>query len=254
MSMSKNDKIKKSGRKPAVVHLTVRTKSEEYVLGTLSFNTVKQEFSYHFSYPVDAPKMHLDCDTGIQTERIDHITWHQYIAHIKRGDVPIERIEISPGPLFCEKPVITPFYVESLYFSDADPCLRRVNQFKPWKGSQTQLILDVIDSQGFSIIYVLAPSMAKTADLLIGLQFLEVPKGLEFPPCLVDLCDEQHRAGRIKLWNDWDLVIIASPYTCRIKSSIPDEIGKSYRLPNYKNVPSALTDLLMQANNLKKGR
>ena len=97
---------------------------------------------------------------------------------------------------------------------------------------------------GIGIIYVLAPSMAKTADLLIGLQFLEVPKGLEFPPCLVDLCDEQHRAGRIKLWNDWDLVIIASPYTCRIKSSIPDEIGKSCRLPNYKNVPSALTDLL----------
>ena len=153
MSVSKKDNVKGSGNKPSVANLKVRIASEEYVLGTLSFNTVKQEFSYHFSYPADAPEEHFDCDSGEQTARLDHITWHQCIAHIKRGDdVPIGRIEISPGPLFCEKPVITPFYVESLYFSDADPCLRRVNQFKPWKGSQTQLILDVTDSQGFSII------------------------------------------------------------------------------------------------------
>jgi hypothetical protein len=33
---------------------------------------------------------------------------------------------------------------------------------------------------------------------------------------------------------------------------IPKELGDSYRLPNYKNVPAAVTDLLMQANDLTR--
>jgi hypothetical protein len=101
-------------------------------------------------------------------------------------------------------------------------------------------------------MFVLVPSSTKMADLLLGMQFLELPQGLEYPPCFVDLCNETHRAGRIQLWGGWDFIVLTSPYTCRIKSELPKEIGNSYRLPNYKNVPAAVTDLLMQANNLMK--
>lgn len=68
MSVSKKNNVKGSGNKPSVANLKVRIASEEYVLGTLSFNTVKQEFSYHFSYPADAPEEHFDCDSGIPDE------------------------------------------------------------------------------------------------------------------------------------------------------------------------------------------
>lgn len=40
--------------------------------------------------------------------------------------------------------------------------------------------------------------------------------------------------------------------TCRIKSVIPTELGDSYKLSNYKNVPAAVRDLLMQANDLAR--
>lgn len=241
MSRAEKDDIKRLNKKPDTMNLTAKIAGKEYVLGTLSFNTVKEEFSYHFSYPKDAPEKHFDCDTGQQTARFDHITWHQKIVHIKRGDgVPIERIELTQGPLFCEKPIITPLYVESLYFSNSEPCLRQMDHFKAWKDSQTQEILHVEESKGFSVIYVLVPSIMTTTELLLGMQFLEVPEGMGYSPCFLDLCSETHRPGRIKLWNNWDFIVLTSPYTCRIQSELPKEIGNSYRLPNYKNVPQQL--------------
>lgn len=254
MNGAGKDTIKRQNNKPAAMSLTTKIAGKEYVLGTLSFNVIKKEFSYHFSYPEDSPEKHLDCDTGQYTARLDHITWHQNVVHIKRGDgVPLERIKLTQGPLFCERPITTPLYVESLYFSNSEPCLRRMDHFKHWKGSQTQEVLDLDESNGFSIIYILAPSIMTTPELLLGMQFLEIPDGMDYPPCLLDLCSETHRPGRIKLWGNWDFIVLTSPYTCRIKSEIPKEVGNSYRLPNYKNVPAAVTDLLMQANNLMKG-
>ena len=93
---------------------------------------------------------------------------------------------------------------------------------------------------------------ADTASILEGTQFRDMPKNMAYPPCLVDLCDMNHRPGRIQLWNGWDFLVVTCPLTCRILSPIPPILGNSYRLPNYQNVPAALTDLLMQANNLTK--
>ncbi|MGE4574015.1 MULTISPECIES: hypothetical protein [Parachlamydia] len=101
-------------------------------------------------------------------------------------------------------------------------------------------------------MFILVPSLTKMKDLLLGFQFLDLPEGMNYPPCLVDLCNQAHRTGRIILWSGWDLIILTSPYTCKIKSVIPKELGESYRLPNYKNVPAAVTDLLMQANDLTR--
>jgi hypothetical protein len=224
-----------------------------YVLGTLSFNSAKEECSYHFTYPEDSSKVHFNCDTGKLTARLDHITWHKNIVHIKRGDdVAVERMTLSQGPLFCSQPVITPIYVESLYFVSNKPCLKEIHQFRAWKGSQTQQVLNLNQSHGFTILFILVPAKADTASILVGTQFRDMPKNMAYPPCLVDLCDMNHRPGRIQLWNGWDFLVVTSPLTCRILSPIPPILGNSYRLPNYQNVPAALTDLLMQANNLTK--
>jgi hypothetical protein len=224
-----------------------------YVLGTLSFNSVKEECSYHFTYPEDSSKIHFNCDTGKLTGRLDHITWHRNIAHIKRvDDVAIEEVVLSAGPLFCSNPVITPIYVESLYFAANRPCLKETDHFRTWKGSQIQEVLSLDQSEGFSVIFMLVPSKLDTTSILVGTQFMEVPKKLDFPPCLADLCDMSHRPGRIRLWSGWDFLVVTSPLKCRILSPIPPVLGNSYRLPNYQNVPAAVTDLLMQANNLTK--
>ena len=108
-----------SKNKPSFVHLMILINQVDYVLGTLSFNPTKEECSYHLSHPHDAPALHLNCDTGEHTARFEHITWHKNIAHIKReDDIAIERVIILQGPLFCRPPVITPIYVESLYFQN----------------------------------------------------------------------------------------------------------------------------------------
>ncbi|CCB87329.1 unknown protein [Parachlamydia acanthamoebae UV-7] len=239
--------------KPEAIKLIVTVSNKTYVLGILSFNTKKHEFSYHFTYPAKAPIDHYNCDTGLYTARFDHITWHRNNVHIKRrDDVAIERIDLNPGPLFCEKPVVTPLYVESIYFNNNCPCLQEIEHSYGWNSSQTQQILNLEESLGFSVMFILVPSLTKMKDLLLGFQFLDLPEGMNYPPCLVDLCNQAHRTGRIILWSGWDLIILTSPYTCKIKSVIPKELGESYRLPNYKNVPAAVTDLLMQANDLTR--
>jgi hypothetical protein len=53
--------------KPETIKLTITLSKKTYVLGILSFNVKKEEFSYHFTYPSDAPKDHLNCDTGSLT-------------------------------------------------------------------------------------------------------------------------------------------------------------------------------------------
>lgn len=239
--------------KPETIKLTITLSKKTYVLGILSFNVKREELSYHFTYPSDAPKDHLNYDTGSLTARFDHITWHQNNVHIKRlDDVAIEHIDLEQGPLFCDKPIITPLYVESIYFNNNSPCLQEVDQLQGWISSQIQEILKLEESSGFSVVFILVPSSTKMEDFLLGLQFLELPRGMDYPPCFVDLCNGSHRAGRIILWSGWDLIILTSPYTCKIKSEIPKELGDSYRLPNYKNVPAAVTDLLMQANDLTR--
>jgi hypothetical protein len=106
MTSSVGKQRKKVG-KPAAMKLIVTISGKAYVLGILSFNILKEEFSYHFTYPADAPVNHFNCDTGEYTARFDHITWHRNNVHIKRrDDVPIERFELEQGPLFCSKPVV----------------------------------------------------------------------------------------------------------------------------------------------------
>lgn len=239
--------------KPPAFHLTVSIDDTSYILGTLSFNRVKEEFSYHFTFPQDAPNEHFNCDIEEYTSRVDHITWHKNIIHIKRGDnVPIERVYLKQGPLFCEVPVITPLYVESHYFHSTEPCLKKDCDFSRWKGSQSQQVLKLNSSTSFSILFFLIPANIDTPSILVGTQFMEIPGNLGFPPCLKDLCDINHRPGRIQLWNGWDFLVVTSPLKCSILSPVPPILGNSYRLPNYQNVPAAMTDLLMQANNLTK--
>ena len=247
MAQSVNGKL---NNKPSIIHLTTSVEGDTYVLGTLSFNSIKEEFSYHFTYPQDAPDIQLNCETCKYTSPLDHITWHKNIAHIKRRDnIAIERVTLTNGPLFCKQPVITPFYVESIYFQADGPCLRKIGSFRLWTGSQCQEILNLNSSDGFSVIFMLVPANLDTPSILVGTQFMVTPENLDFPPCLLDLCDFNHKPGRIQLWNGWDFLVLTSPGKCRILSPIPPIFGDSFRLPNYQNVPAAITDLLMQANN-----
>jgi hypothetical protein len=123
----------------------------------------------------------------------------------------------------------------------------KFSDFTPWAGSQSQEILSMNSSKGFSMVFVLVPASMPTDLMLTGVQFEEMSIGLSRIPQLADLLDTNHRAGRIKLWENWDMVIIVSSFLSRILSPIPEQIKPAFRSFNYKNVSAGLTDLMTQA-------
>jgi hypothetical protein len=233
-----------------IANLLVTIAGVQYVLGTLRFNA--GELSYFFTYPKNSPDNQLYYETGESTPQLEHITWHDERIHIKRKDnVAIEVIDYA-GPLLITPPVLTPLYVESLYFNiDEEPCLRRADEFTPWKGSVSQEILSIDRSTGFSLILLLAPSKETTSKVLMRLQFQDPIRQFPFTLHLADVCDSKHRPGRLQVWNDWDIIVITTPFVQKTLSPIPPSLG-SCRLPNYRNIPAALTDLVCQANGIPK--
>lgn len=239
-----------ANKKKKILNLFVAIDGVQYVVGTLRFN--EGEFSYFFTYPCDSPEIHLDCETGKDTARLEHITWHNGRIHIKRKDNVAVEIVQYPGPLLITPPVLTPLYVESFYFNKR-PCLEETKGFTPWDGSVSQEILSLDSSNGFSLVFLLAPSKDPTPQILMGMQFADkdIPEGLAFAPSLSDLCDLTHRAGRIAVWENWDIIVISTSFVQNILSPIPSSIGPC-RLPNYRNIPAALTDLMLQASGVNK--
>jgi hypothetical protein len=50
------------------------------------------------------------------------------------------------------------------------------------------------------------------------------------------------------MWENWDVLVIPTRYKCRIKSEVPKVLEEGFRLLNYRNTQSALSDLMLQAN------
>lgn len=226
-----------------LIHLTATINNIQYLIGSLSF--FNKQFSYFFSYPIEAPELQSDLETQTSISRRDHITFHTNRMHIKHFDPKLKSSEIvyyQNGPLILDQPILTPLYVESIYF-DSETCLMKLSDFSPWQGSKLQNILTLNSSNGFSLIFILAPASHPTWTILNYFKAIDIYKS----PRLSDLVDSDHRAGRINLWAGWDLVIIISPFVCKTLSPIPERI-KSGRIPNYKNVPAALTNLMIQAS------
>jgi hypothetical protein len=225
-----------------LIHLTATIDNIEYLIGTLSF--FNKQFSYFFSYPIEAPEVQFDLETQNFISRRDHITFHtnrMHIKHLDRKLKPSEIVDYQQGPLILNQPILTPLYVESIYLN-SEICLMKLSDLSPWQGSKLQNILTLNTSDGFSLIFMLAPASHPTWAILNYFEAFDIYKSHR----LSDLVDSNHRAGRINLWAGWDLVIIISPFVCKLLSPIPERI-KSGRIPNYKNVSAALTNLMIQA-------
>lgn len=230
----------------SIIHLTAKMNGISYVIGTLAFNN--REISYFFVDKRKLSQKFLNCDNGKMNSPLEHITWHSNRVHIKRKNgVIAEEIYYQYGPFISERPIITPFYVESIYFNDT-PCLVQLSEFDSWQGSQSQEVLAIDNSKGFSMIFILVPASESTHSILTGIQREEFSNVLSRKPQLADLLDENHRAGRINTpWENWDMLVVMSSFLSTIRSPIPDHVKPAYRTLNYKDVRAALTDLTAQA-------
>jgi hypothetical protein len=211
-------------QKRPIIHLRASIDGASYILGTLHFN--RGEFSYFFP----------DADAG-------HITWHNGRTHLKDKGGEVLESAPYPGSLLASPAILTPLYVESIRWQET-PWMARESEFNPWQGSVSQTILTLDSSNGFSMIFLLVPDTETTPRLLNGLQWIDHPRELKQAPSLADLCDPAHRPGRISLWEGWSLLILCTPYLQRLPKNT------SGRTVNFKNIPAALVDLMLQTNGL----
>ena len=201
----------------------------------------------HFLHSDSSPTEHLFCETGEYTDRKDHITWHDKLVHTTDNKKAADEIIYQNGPLVPNMPVLTPLFVESIYL-EKDPSILREKAHLTQKSSASHVrILNLKAPKNFSIVILLVPSAMGSANALFSLQFLDTPEGFVRPPLLADLWDIQHPLIPIRdIWEGWEILIFATSYTRTLLSNPPPEIGLSYRLPDYQNIPAALTDLLLQ--------
>lgn len=229
-----------------ILHLIAKINGISYVIGTLRFQK-DMEFSYFMvdnRYLVDKV---LDLDTGEMTSPFEHITWHRQRVHIKRKDnTEIEAFEYQHGQLIADQSLITPLYVESIYMNKT-PCLIKKSEFTRWNGSQICEVLSIESSKGFSMVFILVPSSIPTPSILLGVQIAEGFNNLQKKNSLATLLDINHRTSRITLWENWDMLVLITPFLSQTVSPIPASIDPGCRSFNYKNVAAALTNLVKQA-------
>jgi len=233
-----------------IVHLEVSVKGVKYALATLSFNLDNPQMSYHFHYPEYAPEKHLYCETGQSLGRLDHITWHKNEVHIRRRNKVVEEVEYADGTFLENPPRITPLLLDSIFIEENEMILRRLSNEKLWPNQESvsKTILELDAPKSFSVLFLLVP---KSLGILSALafQFEKTPDNFIRSPMLADLWNLNHPFTIIReIWEGWELLILPSLYVRTMTASIPAELGKCYRMPDYKRVDAALTNLLLQTN------
>ncbi|MBP6869805.1 hypothetical protein KBC04_02905 [Candidatus Babeliales bacterium] len=241
----------------SVMHFVVTIHDISYILGSLSINNKKREFSYHFTYPLDSPDYHLNYNSNERTLRMDHITWHADRNQIRlkkpaQGKYPepispMNRKFILHQDKGLNTP-IEPFYVESIYFNNQKPCLLKQIDHAPWPNSKNQEILNIESSHGFSMILFLVSSSESTDSILQGYQLDYIPDGRFQALRLENLINKYHRAGRILLYDDWDILVVISPFLIAPSSRVPSIMQPAFRIFDFINPLNSLAQLMMVSN------
>lgn len=233
--------------KPEVFHLEVSINETIYILASLSFNKKKGECSYHFLHSASSPEKHLFCEAGKRLDRKDHITWHEKLVHTTDNKQGTDELIYENGPLVPNQPILTPLFVESVYL-ERDPSILREKTHLHQKSNASHIrILNLKTPKNFSVVVLFVPSAMGSANALFGLQFLDTPEGFIRPPLLADLWSIQAPLIPLRnIWEGWEVLIFTTFYTRTLLSDPPPEIGVSFRLPDYQNIPAALTNLLLQ--------
>lgn len=228
--------------KPPALHLKASINNNIFVLGTLSYNLRKNEASFYFHRSSSSSETQLDLDRNIQMDRLDHITWHKKVMQIRSKSKILRQIPYKEGSLFPREQCVLPMYVEGFFLNDETSILCEDANLR-WKSHSDEiLILDQKTPQNFSLIILLVPTKLPTTNIILGsrIQF----NGREIP--LFYLRTQTHEIGRIKPFENWDMLVFTTPLT-RDLPSLDSRLGNTYRLPDFVSPTCSLTSLLEQA-------
>ncbi len=232
--------------KPFAMHLKIAIKNCEYVLGTLSFNLDKAELSYHISFPSGTPNKQLDIDSDIETDRIDHITWHEKVVHLKAGAKKIGQIPMPGGKFIPTEEIVKPILVEGFFLKDADcPLIQLNSSFSDWKSSEECLITSFEEKIDFSLVLMLVPESCPTKHIFLTSK-ISAKNNIEHD--LFYIRGPGHDLSRMKgVAKGWDLIVFTTPFVREIDSKSLHKIKGPIRFFDYTKPENSLYSILNRA-------
>lgn len=155
----------------------------------------------------------------------------------------LQQIPYKEGSLFPRRQCVLAMYVESFFLNDETSILCEDANLR-WKSNSDEiLILDQETPQNFSLIFLLVPTDLITTNIILGSR-IQFSDGREIP--LFYLRSKTHEIGRIKPFENWDMLVFTTPFT-RDLLSLDSRLGNTYRMLDFVSPTCSLTSLLEQA-------
>ncbi len=230
-------------QKPRKIHLKISIGSDLYVLGTLSFNLAKNEIYYLFHHSETAPEKVLDIDSNNILDPPIHISWHKKRVHIRSKTRIIHYVEYPNGDLFPRSPEVRSLLVEGITLNRKPDLLRRDDTFINFEDADEYLQLQLSHPSNFSLALMLIPKTWETSDFFLR-TYLRGNQDKDVP--LWHLRSESHEIGRILAFEDWDLVVLTTPFARKL-ANVNEKLASGYRIPDFAKPSDSLFDLIMQA-------
>lgn len=230
-------------QKPHKIHLKISIGSDLYVLGTLSFNLVKEEIYYLFHHSETGPKKLYDIDSNNIIDPPIHVSWHRKRVHIRTEAGVLYYAEYPNGDLFPTIPEVRPLLVEGITLNNTPVLLRRDDAFTNFENADEYLQLQLSQPSNFSLVLMLIPSTWTTSDIFLG-AYLSGNQAQKAP--LWHLRDKSHEIGRVLAFKDWDLSVWTTPFARKVNCA-SEKLSSGYRIPDFVKPADSLFDLIMQA-------
>lgn len=223
------------------LRLKINMADKEYIISTLRVNE-KNECFYLMHQPEEANKYTLNLNTNKLTTRIDKISFHTDATHIKvknHSDDYEERLGKIDRILLPTNNEVKPLLVESFMLNNNPSCILATDV--NWKATYEKVITTTPQIINFSLILLLVPHHLETEDVLLYSKIVFNDNEID----LFQFKEEGHSIGRVKAFENYDILIFTTPYIPQIKS--PENLMPKgpLRIINYESPQDFLAKIAM---------
>lgn len=219
------------------IDLKIKVGSEEFILGTLSFNLNKDEMSWHFNV---FKKKQVNLNTGEYTFPFEHLTFHGNVRHIKLSKGRLTKpTTVGKYSVFFPSLEEDIVLVEEFSLNGSEKhCLAKESNFK---NSTSQVLANFKRPIDFSLMMVLIPTGCPTNYFMEEAKFYYKNKNIK----LSDFVTSNYPVGRIICFNKFDLLIFIVPGVRDISKIEKKPLG-SFRILNYQKPLGSICEIVKE--------
>lgn len=187
-----------------IYHLVINIEKEDYVLGSLSIKSHKDEMSYLFHFSEDTLANPLNINSNKRMSGMHHITWHKGLTHLKLSDG--STLLENYIPFLPDQNVIKPILVEGFILNGASSHLVLESyKFRTWHQGKKVRILALTEAANFSLLFFLIPKNWSFDEVCVASS--SSPQLLfSLGQICLSICTIENA------FTGWDLLVCVSPY------------------------------------------